>query len=144
APIGRERMVCRAVEKVHAEIQASPLPSLPLIWTEFNASFANHPQVTDAPYMGPWLAETVRQCDGLAQDMSYWTFSDVFEEGGVVKTPLDRKSTRLNSSHLVISYAVFCLKKKKIPALLQSPPSWSRMSITHIPLRHEIGLPPSQ
>src|SRR2546426_12543598 len=27
----------------------------------------------------------------------------------------DRKSTRLNSSHLVISYAVFCLKKKKTP-----------------------------
>src|ERR1022692_4842606 len=35
----------------------------------------------------------------------------------------DRKSTRLNSSHLVISYAVFCLKKKKCrpsaPPLLQ-------------------------
>src|SRR5256885_3908807 len=29
------------------------------------------------------------------------------------KAKLDRKSTRLNSSHLVISYAVFCLKKKK-------------------------------
>src|SRR5256885_9995397 len=29
----------------------------------------------------------------------------------------DRKSTRLNSSHLVISYAVFCLKKKKIMCL---------------------------
>src|SRR5256885_3373990 len=29
--------------------------------------------------------------------------------------PKDRKSTRLNSSHLVISYAVFCLKKKKNP-----------------------------
>src|SRR5256885_10531981 len=29
---------------------------------------------------------------------------------------LDRKSTRLNSSHLVISYAVFCLKKKNINA----------------------------
>src|SRR5688500_19749333 len=28
----------------------------------------------------------------------------------------DRKSTRLNSSHLVISYAVFCLKKKTIPS----------------------------
>src|SRR5260221_9547618 len=27
--------------------------------------------------------------------------------------PIDRKSTRLNSSHTVISYAVFCLKKKK-------------------------------
>src|SRR5256885_9990698 len=30
----------------------------------------------------------------------------------------DRKSTRLNSSHLVISYAVFCLKKKKIDVFL--------------------------
>src|SRR5688500_19294604 len=33
--------------------------------------------------------------------------------GHTVRTS-DRKSTRLNSSHLVISYAVFCLKKKKI------------------------------
>src|SRR5258705_7483902 len=30
------------------------------------------------------------------------------------RIPRDRKSTRLNSSHLGISYAVFCLKKKKI------------------------------
>src|SRR5256885_5862973 len=30
-----------------------------------------------------------------------------------IETLQDRKSTRLNSSHLVISYAVFCLKKKK-------------------------------
>src|SRR5574341_349769 len=34
-------------------------------------------------------------------------------EGTVVVTPRDRKSTRLNSSHQLISYAVFCLKKKK-------------------------------
>src|SRR6202521_4332020 len=33
----------------------------------------------------------------------------------------DRKSTRLNSSHLRISYAVFCLKKKKNTSELQSP-----------------------
>src|SRR6266446_1477658 len=32
---------------------------------------------------------------------------------GHVENRIDRKSTRLNSSHLVISYAVFCLKKKK-------------------------------
>src|SRR5258708_22580250 len=32
----------------------------------------------------------------------------------VVSCRLDRKSTRLNSSHQIISYAVFCLKKKKI------------------------------
>src|SRR5256885_9575139 len=30
----------------------------------------------------------------------------------------DRKSTRLNSSHLVISYAVFCLKKKKYTTMM--------------------------
>ena len=86
-PVMRREMVCRAVQKVHGEIQASPLPSVPLIWTEFNASWSNHPEVTDAPYMGPWLAETIRQCDGFVRDMSYWTFSDVFEEQGVVKTP---------------------------------------------------------
>src|SRR5260221_6153585 len=34
---------------------------------------------------------------------------------------LDRKSTRLNSSHTVISYAVFCLKKKKIPERRVTP-----------------------
>src|SRR2546426_6602570 len=33
--------------------------------------------------------------------------------GAHVDVEIDRKSTRLNSSHLVISYAVFCLKKKK-------------------------------
>src|SRR5687768_17891967 len=33
--------------------------------------------------------------------------------GRYVKQPADRKSTRLNSSHGYISYAVFCLKKKK-------------------------------
>src|SRR5205807_4957080 len=31
----------------------------------------------------------------------------------------DRKSTRLNSSHLVISYAVFCLKKKKVTRIIK-------------------------
>src|SRR5438552_13608143 len=32
--------------------------------------------------------------------------------------PADRKSTRLNSSHQIISYAVFCLKKKKSPPFI--------------------------
>src|SRR5256885_3502884 len=45
--------------------------------------------------------------------------------------PLDRKSTRLNSSHLVISYAVFCLKKKKPSA----PADPSRTTAT----RRELG-----
>src|SRR2546426_6120844 len=48
--------------------------------------------------------------------VNYGYFTKLAVEGGelVYRTNLDRKSTRLNSSHLVISYAVFCLKKKKI------------------------------
>src|SRR5256885_8500879 len=38
----------------------------------------------------------------------------VATHGPVGPAPVDRKSTRLNSSHLVISYAVFCLKKKML------------------------------
>src|SRR4051812_49740284 len=38
----------------------------------------------------------------------------------VVFIPLDRKSTRLNSSHMSISYAVFCLKKKKFILTISS------------------------
>jgi len=85
--IPRDQMVCRAVGKVHDQIRASSQPHLPLIWSEFNASYKNETEVTDSLYMGPWLAGTVRQCDGLVDIMSYWTFSDVFEEQGVVKTP---------------------------------------------------------
>jgi xylan 1,4-beta-xylosidase len=85
--IPRDRMVCRAVKKVHAQIKASAMPDLPLIWSEFNASYKNEPEVTDSLYMGPWLADTIRQCDGLVNEMSYWTFSDVFEEQGIVKEP---------------------------------------------------------
>ena len=69
------------------EIKASPQPDLPLIWSEFNATYDNDVAVTDSIYMGPWLATTISQCDGLAEMMSYWTFSDVFEEQGVVKQP---------------------------------------------------------
>jgi xylan 1,4-beta-xylosidase len=85
--IPRDQMVCRAVKKVHDQIKSSSMPNLPLIWSEFNASYMNEPAVTDTSYMGPWLADTIRQCDSIVDSMSYWTFSDVFEEQGVVKTP---------------------------------------------------------
>src|SRR5207253_6778829 len=49
---------------------------------------------------------------------------------------LDRKSTRLNSSHVAISYAVFCLKKKKAPYRSALPPflEQPRPEIPHLPL----------
>ncbi len=81
------QMVCIAVDKVHQEIEKSARPHIPLIWSEFNASYANHQDITDSIYMGPWLADTISNCDGKVDMMSYWTFSDVFEEQGVKKTP---------------------------------------------------------
>ncbi|WP_430392046.1 GH39 family glycosyl hydrolase [Dyella sp. 20L07] len=85
--ISRADMVCRSVDKVHKEIAASAFPKLPLIFSEYNASYANLPNVTDTIYMGPWMANTIRECAGKIDMMSYWSFSDVFEEQGVVKTP---------------------------------------------------------
>jgi xylan 1,4-beta-xylosidase len=86
-PIPPHQMVCAAVTKVHDQIKASARPTIPLIWSEFNATYANEQPITDSIYMGPWMADTIRQCDGKVDMMSYWTFSDVFEEQGVIKTP---------------------------------------------------------
>jgi xylan 1,4-beta-xylosidase len=80
-------MVGRAVKKVYDQVRRSPRPDLPIIWSEYNASYANETAVTDSPFMGPWLANNIRVCDGLTTAMSLWTFSDVFEEQGVVKQP---------------------------------------------------------
>src|ERR1017187_7923952 len=85
--ISRRDMVARAVRKVFEQVKQSALPNLPIHWTEYNASYSAEPAVTDTPFMGPWLANNIRECDGLVSTMSYWTFSDVFEEGGVVKKP---------------------------------------------------------
>src|SRR5438132_2020480 len=47
--------------------------------------------------------------------------SDRGPAAGADRASEDRKSTRLNSSHTVISYAVFCLKKKKKPDIADLP-----------------------
>jgi xylan 1,4-beta-xylosidase len=85
--IARRDMVGRAVRKVYDEVKASARPDLAIHWTEYNASYMNEVEVTDSAFMGPWLANNIRMCDGLTTTMSYWTFSDVFEEQGVVKKP---------------------------------------------------------
>jgi xylan 1,4-beta-xylosidase len=85
--IPRDQMVCRATKMMQEQIKASPRPDLPLIVSQFSATGDNDVAVTDSIYMAPWLAATVSQCDGLVEMMSYWTFSDVFEEQGIVKQP---------------------------------------------------------
>jgi xylan 1,4-beta-xylosidase len=85
--IARRDMVSLAVKKVHEEVKSSPFPNLPIIFSEYNATYMNIPDITDSAFMGPWLAQTISRCDGLVQWLSYWAFSDVFEEQGVAKTP---------------------------------------------------------
>src|SRR5256885_12043705 len=82
------------------------------------------PRSTLFPYTT--LFRSIRlQRDLLALLNNFVSFSSFYRREGAA-FQADRKSTRLNSSHLVISYAVFCLKKKIITR------SVSHHNITHI------------
>src|SRR3954453_8640982 len=77
--------VCRAVAKVRGQMKSSGGPQLPLLWTEWNVPGMK--EVRDTSFVGPALAYTIRQCDGTVDALSFWTFSDVFEEGGPIPKP---------------------------------------------------------
>lgn len=79
--------VCRAIGKVRKQIEASSMPKLPLFWTEWNVQGMNESR--DTAFVGTGLANTIRECDGLVDMMSFWTFSDVFEEGGPIAKPFE-------------------------------------------------------
>ncbi len=83
--IAMDDRVGRAVAKIRGEIDHSPTPHLPLFWTEWNVP--GMMEARDTIYVGPALANTVRECDGNVNMLSFWTFSDVFEEGGPTSTP---------------------------------------------------------
>src|SRR5258708_26104723 len=77
------------------------------------------PRSTLFPYTTLFRSRRVRPVfggSGHAEKCSYllWSLYELPEETGCFwGCRPDRKSTRLNSSHQIISYAVFCLKKKK-------------------------------
>src|SRR5258708_20909498 len=73
-----------------------------------NVGTADGIQSTIRMYPDAFLAPSVLVCEGAS-------------EVGLLRG-LDRKSTRLNSSHQIISYAVFCLKKKKLSQRLENTP----------------------
>jgi xylan 1,4-beta-xylosidase len=85
--IPMDARVCRAVAKVRNEIRSSATPQLPLFWTEWNVQGMDESR--DTIFVPPALANTVRQCDGTVDMLSFWTFSDVFEEGGVIPKPFE-------------------------------------------------------
>ena len=77
--------VGRAIAKVRGEIDRSAMPKLPLFWTEWNVP--GMLQSRDTIYVGPALANTVRESDGHVDMLSFWVFSDIFEEGGPTTGP---------------------------------------------------------
>ncbi len=77
--------VCLAINKVRAQMKAAGHADLPLFWTEWNVQ--GDSESRDTTFVGPGLAHTISQCDGQVQMMSFWTFSDVFEEGGPFPAP---------------------------------------------------------
>ena len=87
--IPMDHRLCLAIKKVHDQIKQSARPDLPLMWTEWNVPSFGPLNARDTEYVGAALADDIRQCDGLVNMMSFWTFSDVFEEGGPGKEPFD-------------------------------------------------------
>src|SRR5256885_6920989 len=75
------------------------------------------PRSTLFPYTTLFRSMTLAPSTAMWDTSEYiaaaYTFGLPHPPGNPLFVILDRKSTRLNSSHLVISYAVFCLKKKK-------------------------------
>jgi xylan 1,4-beta-xylosidase len=93
--------VCRAIGKVDGEIKASAYPSLPLLWTEWNVpSYGDAVMARDNWFVGPALAHHIDQCDGLVDKMSFWTFDNVFEEGGVYHDPFNGGFGLINANQI--------------------------------------------
>jgi xylan 1,4-beta-xylosidase len=83
--IPTEDRIGAVVAKVRGQIDASLLPHLPLLWTEWNVTNRNNARET--PYVGPAVANVIRECDGKVNYLSFWTFSEVFEEHGPARAP---------------------------------------------------------
>jgi len=75
------------VRRVRREIEASPYPGLPLYITEWSTSYNPRDKVHDSYISAPWILTKLRATRGHAQAMSYWTYSDLFEEPGAPDMP---------------------------------------------------------
>jgi xylan 1,4-beta-xylosidase len=53
---------------------------LPFLLTEWSASYSSRDPVHDSYYSAPFILETIKRCEGLLEMMSYWVYTDVFEE----------------------------------------------------------------
>ena len=77
------------VRKVRREIDASYLPRLPLYFTEWSTSYTPRDPVHDAYVSAAYILDKLKGSEGLLQGMSYWTYSDLFEEPGPPTAPFE-------------------------------------------------------
>ena len=75
------------VRKVRGEIDASHLPGLPLFFTEWSTSYNPRDLTHDSYIAAPYIISKLKGTQGIVQGMSYWTYSDLFEEPGPPTTP---------------------------------------------------------
>lgn len=70
------------VLRVRKEIAASAFPRLPLYFTEWSTSYTPRDAVHDSYISAPYILSKLKACQGAVQGMSYWTYTDLFEESG--------------------------------------------------------------
>jgi xylan 1,4-beta-xylosidase len=70
------------VRRVRKEITASAFPGLPLYFTEWSTSYTPRDFVHDSYISAPYILSKLKASQGLLQGMSYWTYTDLFEEPG--------------------------------------------------------------
>jgi xylan 1,4-beta-xylosidase len=75
------------VRRVREQIAASNYPDLPLFFTEWSASYNPRDPVHDSYISAAYILSRLKPTRQYAQGMSYWTYSDLFEEAGPPPTP---------------------------------------------------------
>ncbi|MCW3836473.1 cellulase family glycosylhydrolase [Sphingomonas canadensis] len=79
--------VTRDVRRVRQQIDAAGKPGLPLFFTEWSASYNPRDPVHDSYVSAAYILSRLRAAREYTQGMSYWTYSDLFEEAGPPPTP---------------------------------------------------------
>ncbi len=82
-----ELSVARDIRKSKSEILASSMPHLELHYTEWSSSYTPCDPVHDSYVEAPFILEKIKQSEDYADSMSYWVFTDIFEESGPRFTP---------------------------------------------------------
>jgi xylan 1,4-beta-xylosidase len=77
------------VRRVKKEIEASYLPKLPLYFTEWSTSYTPRDPVHDSYISAAYILGKLKAVEGSVQGMSYWTYSDLFEEPGPPTAPFE-------------------------------------------------------